>query len=61
MKSSSAIVARAPRPSVEPGSVLVRVHYSLISVGTEIAPLRSTLTAPNVSSVEKGIAYKKKK
>lgn len=57
LNSNGAVVARVPRPTVEPGSVLVRVHYSLISVGTEIAPLRSTLTAPDVSSVEKGVAY----
>ena len=57
LNSTGAVVARVPRPAVEPGSVLVRVHYSLISVGTEIAPLRSTLTAPDVSSVEKGVAY----
>ena len=57
LNSTGAVVARVPRPTVEPGSVLVRVHYSLISVGTEIAPLRSTLTAPDVSSVEKGVAY----
>jgi predicted dehydrogenase/threonine dehydrogenase-like Zn-dependent dehydrogenase len=57
LNSTGAVVARVPRPIVEPGSVLVRVHYSLISVGTEIAPLRSTLTAPDVTSVEKGIAY----
>lgn len=57
LNSNGAVIARVPRPIVEPGSVLVRVHYSLISVGTEIAPLRSTLTAPDISSVEKGIAY----
>ena len=57
LNSSGAVVARVPRPVVEPGAVLVRVHYSLISVGTEIAPLRSTLTATDISSVEKGMAY----
>ncbi|MDP1571601.1 MAG: bi-domain-containing oxidoreductase [Vicinamibacterales bacterium] len=57
LNSHGAVVARVPRPTVEPGTVLVRVHYSLISVGTEIAPLRSTLTAPDVTSVEKGMAY----
>ena len=40
LNSGGAVVARVPRPVVERGSVLVRVHYSLISVGTEIAPLR---------------------
>src|SRR5471032_3405437 len=41
LNSGGAVVARVPRPLVERGSVLVRVQYSLISVGTEIAPLRS--------------------
>ena len=45
MNSGGAVVARVPRPIVERGSVLVRVHYSLISVGTEIAPLRSVAAA----------------
>ena len=57
LNSGGAIVARVPRPTAEPGSVLVRVHYSLISVGTEIAPLRSTLTATDITTVEKGRAY----
>src|SRR5437867_1635712 len=41
LKDRGVLVARMPRPSLEPGAVLVRVHHSLISVGTEIAPLRS--------------------
>ena len=59
MNSSGAIVARVPRPVVEPGSVLVRVHYSLISVGTELAPLKASLVpeADGASTVEKGAAY----
>src|SRR6185436_18043340 len=57
LNSTGAVVARVPRPVAEPGSVLVRVHYSLISVGTEIAPLRSTLTATDIGTVEKGMAY----
>lgn len=57
LNTTGALVARVPRPAVEAGSVLLRVHYSLISVGTEIAPLRATLTAPDVSQVEKGVAY----
>lgn len=40
ISNSQAIVARMPRPSVERGAVLVRVHYSLISTGTELAALR---------------------
>ena len=38
--STRALVARMPRPGVEPGSVLVRTRFSLISTGTEIATLR---------------------
>ena len=59
MNSGGAVVARVPRPAVEPGSVLVRVHYSLISVGTEIAPLKAPLAATpdGATSVEKGVAY----
>ncbi len=58
LNSSGAVVARVPRPIVERGAVLVRVHYSLISVGTEIAPLRSVAgAAPDSSAVERGIEY----
>jgi hypothetical protein len=58
LNSNGAVVARVPRPIVERGSVLVRVHYSLISVGTEIAPLRSVAgAAPDSSAVERGIEY----
>jgi len=58
MNSGGVVVARVPRPIVEPGSVLVRVQYSLISVGTEIAPLRSTATAaPDSSAIERGAEY----
>jgi len=45
LKDSGALVARMPCPAVEPGTVLVRVHYSLISVGTEIASLRPVWAA----------------
>src|SRR5712691_2232174 len=58
LNSGGALVARVPRPIVERGSVLVRVHYSLISVGTELAPLRSMASqAPDSSAVERGIEY----
>lgn len=59
MNSSGAVVARVPRPAVEAGSVLVRVQYSLISVGTELAPLKAPLvaTTETASAVEKGAAY----
>src|SRR5947207_4061676 len=58
LNSGGAVVARVPRPIVERGAVLVRVQYSLISVGTEIAPLRSVGgAAPDSSAVERGIEY----
>ena len=58
LNSGGAIVARMPRPAVERGSVLVRVHYSLISVGTEIAPLRSIAGAAHDSTaVERSLEY----
>src|SRR5436189_3964676 len=58
LNSSGAVVARVPRPIVEQGAVLVRVHYSLISVGTEIAPLRSVASsAPDTTVVERGVEY----
>ena len=38
MNMSGVTVARMPRPVVQPGTVLIRVHYSLVSVGTEVAP-----------------------
>src|SRR5258708_6787019 len=58
LNGRGAVVARVPRPTVERGSVLVRVQYSLISVGTEIAPLRSlAVSAPDSSAVERGIEY----
>src|SRR5437868_1436609 len=58
LNSGGAVVARVARPLVEPGSVLVRVRYSLISVGTEIAPLRSVASqAPDSSAIERGVEY----
>jgi predicted dehydrogenase len=58
MNSGGAVVARVPRPALEPGSVLVRVHNSLISVGTEIAPLKAPLlpASEGASRVEQGVA-----
>src|SRR5258705_9212137 len=58
LNSGGAVVARVPRPMVEPGAVLVHVHYSLISVGTEIAPLRTVASAaPDGSAIERSIEY----
>jgi predicted dehydrogenase/threonine dehydrogenase-like Zn-dependent dehydrogenase len=40
LNSNGAVVARMPRPSVSRGEVLIRVRFSLISTGTEIASIR---------------------
>ena len=55
--SGGAIIARAPRPVVAHGSVLVRVRYSLISVGTEIAPLRKSNAEIETTRIEKAKHY----
>jgi predicted dehydrogenase/threonine dehydrogenase-like Zn-dependent dehydrogenase len=39
LNASGAVIARMPRPALEAGMVLVRVHYSLISTGTEVASI----------------------
>src|SRR5437762_3599368 len=58
LNSGGAVVARVARPIVESGSVLVRVQYSLISVGTEIAPLPSMASkAPDSTAIEPGLEY----
>ena len=59
LNGAGARVARMPRPAAEPGAVLVKVHYSLVSVGTEIAPLRSSLidAAVDRPPLERGAAY----
>src|SRR5262245_25960217 len=54
---NGAVVARMPRPTVERGSLLVRVHFSFISAGTELAPLRNTIVAPEASTAAKIEAY----
>jgi len=56
MNMSGVVVARMPRPVVQPGTVLIRVEYSLVSVGTEVAPLRpSSASAPDTPAVERGL------
>src|SRR4029077_5419602 len=56
MNMGGVMVARMPRPSVQRGTVLIRVRYSLVSVGTEVAPLRpASVSAPDVSSIERGL------
>lgn len=57
MNSKGALVARMPRPKVEAKCVLVRVHYSLVSVGTEIAPLRASKTPTAASPTEQVKTY----
>lgn len=53
LNMGGAVVARMPRPIVQPGTVLIRVRYSFVSVGTEIAPLRPARVAdPDTSAVE---------
>lgn len=46
-----------PRPTAGPGQVLVRVEYSLVSVGTEIAPLRSIASDAAGGRLEQAGAY----
>src|SRR5438445_13579987 len=56
MNMNGVIVARMPRPVVQPGSVLIRVRYSLVSVGTEVAPLRpASVAAPDTPAIERGL------
>ena len=43
--NSKAFVARMPRPMPDPGCVLVRTQFSLISTGTELAALRPLFAA----------------
>ncbi|MGE3166283.1 MAG: bi-domain-containing oxidoreductase [Planctomycetota bacterium] len=52
-----AVVARMPRPTVAPGQVLVRTQFSLVSVGTEIAPLRSITSELVAHPIENAGAY----
>ena len=54
MNMSGVTVARMPRPVVDRGTVLIRVRYSLVSVGTEVAPLRpASVSAPDTPAVER--------
>src|SRR5882762_7328967 len=56
MNMSGVTIARMPRPVVQPGTVLIRVRYSLVSVGTEVAPLRpASVSAPDTPAVERGL------
>lgn len=42
VKQGSVVVEDIPAPTVEPGTVLVRVQHSCISAGTEMSGLRSS-------------------
>lgn len=42
IKQGNALVEEVPAPQVEPGTVLVRVNHSCISVGTEMSGIRKT-------------------
>src|SRR3954453_4820273 len=54
MNMDGVVVARMPRPQIQRGMVLIRVRYSLVSVGTEVAPLRpASVSAPDVSALER--------
>jgi predicted dehydrogenase/threonine dehydrogenase-like Zn-dependent dehydrogenase len=56
MNMSGVAVIRMPRPIVLPGTVLIRVRNSLVSVGTEVAPLRpSSVSAPDTPPIERGL------
>lgn len=49
LTSAGAVVARMPRPALEPGCVLVRTRFSLISAGTESASLQNVTHPPELS------------
>jgi hypothetical protein len=60
INSQGALVARMPRPLAEPGTVLVRVRYSLISAGTELASLRPSdagASATAASAARTAVTY----
>ncbi|MEE2691464.1 MAG: bi-domain-containing oxidoreductase [Pseudomonadota bacterium] len=51
MTNERAIIARTPRPAVEPGSLLVQTHFSLISTGTELASLKAVLAQEDAGAM----------
>ncbi len=55
LSNDRAFVARVPRVAVEPGSVLVQTHYSLISTGTELASLKAVLTQHESGAIGKAV------
>ncbi|MBN8539926.1 MAG: bi-domain-containing oxidoreductase [Deltaproteobacteria bacterium] len=42
LKKGRAVVERVPSPAIEPGTILVAVEYSCISIGTEMSSLSTT-------------------
>ena len=42
IKQGQAVVEEVPAPQVEPGTILVRIDHSCISVGTEMSGIRSS-------------------
>lgn len=55
-QTGGVVVARVPRPVVEAGKILVRVQYSFVSVGTELAAIAPLVDA-EASVAERGKAY----
>ena len=56
MNMGGVVVARMPRPQIQRGMVLIRVRYSLVSVGTEVASLRpASVSAPDVTALERNV------
>ena len=52
LANNSIKVARMPAPSVEDGMVLVRVEFSMISMGTELAGIRRTQEVESGSAID---------
>src|SRR5665648_420581 len=57
LTSNKALVARMPRPGFSPHEVLVKVHYSMVSVGTELATLQPPQGVEPGLTLEKAKAY----
>ena len=56
--SKGAIIARMPRPVIDKNNILVEVHYSMISIGTEVAPLKASIEASSQEmSIQKAREY----
>ncbi len=56
LSNSGVKVARMPAPTIAPGSVLIQVRYSMVSIGTEIATLRPQPNQGAESVLEKAQA-----